>query len=293
MVGLLAGLALVVLCQPVAAQQPAAALAKDLQFPSAPAQLSEFSVPQMILLKPDGPGPFPALVLHHQCGGLHRGKWHNQSMRDWSMKAVNRGYVVLLMDSLGPRNVEWVCAGPRGGVNLGRGVRDALQGATHLRKFPFVDARRIAHIGYSWGAMVGLLANSNSFRYFMESSANFAAYVSFYPGCFTVTRPDGSLLELVRSDMDSRHLILMGDKDTETPADECVAKLSAAKSAGAPVEWEIYTDATHCWDCENLDGLSKIDMRGNRVSYRYDAALTRAAELRMFQFLDTAMNTGP
>jgi len=288
--GLLIGLALVVLCNPVAAQQPAAALAKDLEFPSAPAQLSEFSVPQMILLKPDGPGPFPALVLHHQCGGLRRGKWHNQSMRDWSMKAVNRGYVVLLMDSLGPRNVDWVCGGPRGGVNLGRGVRDALQGATHLRKFPFVDAGRIAHVGYSWGAMVGLLANSNSFRYFMENSANFAAYVSFYPGCFTVTRPDGSLLELVRSDMDSRHLILMGDKDTETPADECVAKLSAAKSAGAPVEWEIYTDATHCWDCENLDGLSKIDMRGNRVNYRYDAALTRTAELRMFGFLEQALH---
>ena len=68
------------------------------------------------------------------------------------------------------------------------------------------------------------------------------------------------------------------------------ARLSAAKAAGAPVEWEIYTDATHCWDCENLDGLSKVDRRGNRVNYRYDAALTRAAESRMFQFLEQALN---
>ena len=276
------------LASPVAAQQPS--MAKDLEFPSAPVQLSEFAVPEMVLLKPDGPGPFPALVLHHQCGGLRRGKWHNQSMRDWAVKAVNRGYVVLLINSLGPRNVDWVCGGPRGGVNLGRGVRDALQGANHLRKFPFVDAGRIAHVGYSWGAMVGLLANSKSFRYFMESSANFAAYVSFYPGCFTVKRPDGSPLDIVRSDIDSRHLVLMGDKDTETPADECAARLSAAKAAGAPVEWEIYTDATHCWDCENLDGLSKMDMRGNRVNYRYDAALTRDAETRMFGFLEQALN---
>lgn len=288
--GRLAGLLALgfVLASPVAAQQPA--MAKDLEFPSAPVQLSEFSVPEMVLLKPDGPGPFPALVLHHQCGGLRRGQWHNQSMRDWAVKAVNRGYVVLLIDSLSPRHVDWVCGGPRGGVNLGRGVRDALQGASHLRKFPFVDAARIAHVGYSWGAMVGLLANSKSFRYFMESSANFAAYVSFYPGCFTVKRPDGSPLDIVRSDLDSRHLVLMGDKDTETPADECAAKLAAAKAAGAPVEWEIYTDATHCWDCENLDGLSKVDMRGNRVNYRYAAALTRTSEARMFGFLEQALN---
>jgi len=288
--GLLAGLLAlgVALIGPVAAQQ--APMAKDLEFPSAPVQLSEFSVPEMVLLKPDGPGPFPALVLHHQCGGLRRGQWRNQAMRDWAVKAVNRGYVVLLIDSLGPREVDWVCRGPKGGVNLGRGVRDALQGANHLRKFSFVDAGRIAHVGYSWGAMVGLLANSKSFRYFMESSANFAAYVSFYPGCFAVKRPDGSLLDLVRSDIDSRHLVLMGGKDTETPADECAARLAAAKAAGAPVEWEIYTDATHCWDCENLDGLSKVDRRGNQVNYRYDAALTRAAGSRMFQFLEQALN---
>lgn len=288
--GLLAGLLAlgVALIGPVAAQQ--APMAKDLEFPSAPVQLSEFSVPEMVLLKPDGPGPFPALVLHHQCGGLRRGQWRNQAMRDWAVKAVNRGYVVLLINSLGPREVDWVCRGPKGGVNLGRGVRDALQGANHLRKFPFVDAGRIAHVGYSWGAMVGLLANSKSFRYFMESSANFAAYVSFYPGCFAVKRPDGSLLDLVRSDIDSRHLVLMGGKDTETPADECAARLAAAKAAGAPVEWEIYTDATHCWDCENLDGLSKVDRRGNQVNYRYDAALTRAAGSRMFQFLEQALN---
>jgi dienelactone hydrolase len=273
---------------PVAAQQ--AAMAKDLEFPSAPVPLSEFSVPAMVLLKPDGPGPFPALVLHHQCGGLRRGQWRNQSMREWAVKAVNRGYVVLLIDSLGPREVDWVCMGPKGGVNLGRGVRDALQGASHLRKFPFVDAGRIAHVGYSWGAMVGLLANSRSFRYFMESSANFAAYVSFYPGCFTVKRPDGSPFDIVRSDLDSRHLVLMGGKDTETPADDCAARLAAAKTVGAPVEWEIYAGATHCWDCENLDGRSKIDMRGNHVSYRYDAALTREAETRMFGFLEKALN---
>jgi dienelactone hydrolase len=181
--------------------------------------------------------------------------------------------------------------GPKGGVNLGRGVRDALQAAEHLHKMAFVDPQRIAHVGFSWGAMVGLLANSRSFRQFQTNSPGFSALVSFYPGCFTVQRPDGTPLEIVRKDMDSRHLILMGAKDMETPADECVSKLGAAKAVGAPIEWEVYANATHCWDCENLNGLSKVDRRGRHVSYRYDAALTRESEHRMFKFLEVALGT--
>ena len=294
----LAALVLVMSSQALA-QQPAgpivgAALqARDLVFPSAPLPLSEFSNPRMAILKPDGPGPFPALVLHHQCGGLRRGQWHNQSMLTWTRMAVERGFVVLLLDSLGPRGVDWVCTGPKGGVNLGRGVRDALQGAEHLRSFAFVDKKRIAHVGFSWGAMVGLLANSASFRYFQSNLEGFAAFVSFYPGCFTIKRPDGSQLEVVRSDTERPHLVLMGDQDTETPARECAAKLDAAKSSGASVKWHIFANATHCWDCENLDGLSKIDVRGNRVAYHYDAAITAQSQHHMFQFLAEALSAKP
>jgi hypothetical protein len=107
------GILLAAVCSsnPVGAQQPD--IAKDLQFPSAPEQKQALSVPRMALLKPEGPGPFPALVLHHQCGGLRRGQWQNQSMLDWTRKAVDRGYVVLLIDSLGPRGVDWVCMDQR------------------------------------------------------------------------------------------------------------------------------------------------------------------------------------
>ena len=43
-------------------------------------------------------------------------------------------------------------------MNFARGVKDALQAADYLRKFDFVDKKRIALAGYSWGAMVGVLA---------------------------------------------------------------------------------------------------------------------------------------
>ena len=66
----------------------------------------------------------------------------------------------------------------------------------------------------------------------------------------------------------------MGERDTETPPAECVPKLEVARTAGAPVEWHVYPEATHCWDCKNLDGFSKTDFRGNQVVYQYDKKLS-------------------
>ena len=44
--------------------------APDLVFPSEPTPISEANYPKMMLLKPEGAGPFPALLMGHQCGGL-------------------------------------------------------------------------------------------------------------------------------------------------------------------------------------------------------------------------------
>ena len=252
----------------------------DLEFPTKLTPLSGFNSPRMVLLKPDGAGAFPALVLHHACAGLRFGRG-NQSMVAWTRAVVQRGYVALLIDSLGPRGVDSVCYGPKGGVSFARGVRDALQAAEHLRKFSFVDTRRIAHVGFSWGAMVGLMTNSKAFRSYQGSFEGFAAYVGFYPGCFNA----GGYL-VVRNDMEHPHLVLMGGKDVETPVSECAPKFDAAKAAGSPVEWHVYPSATHCWDCEHLNGFSKVDWRGARVGYRYDASVTSDSRGRMFEFLE-------
>lgn len=265
----------------------ASSQAADLEFPAEPSQLSSSSRARMALYKPDGPGPFPALVLLHQCGGLGNARWQNLSMLEWAREAVARGYVAFLVDSLGPRGVTTVCMGPQRGVNFMRGVKDALQAAAQLRRFDFVDGKRIALAGYSWGAMVGLLASSRLWGTTLGAGERFAAVVSFYPGCFTIRPPDGEPYEIANTDIDRPLLVLMGGQDTETPAAECIAKLETARAAGAPVEWHLYPGSTHCWDCENLDGYSKIDVRGNRVVYRYDEAALRDAAQRMFGFLAT------
>lgn len=273
----------------------AASQAKDLEFPTEPSRLSFFSSPRMALYKPDGVGPFPALVLHHQCGGLSnpRSRWQNVSMLNWAKEAVARGYVALLIDSLDPRGVDSVCMGPRGGVNLMRGVKDALQAAEHLRKFDFVDKKRVAFAGYSWGAMVGVLASGKLWGTTLGPGERFAAVVSFYPGCFTIKPPAGAPYEIVNADIDRPLLVLMGEKDTETPPADCVPKLEAVRAAGALVEWHVYPGTTHCWDCENLHGFSKVDVRGNQVAYYYNKSATQDSARRMFDFLQRHLTARP
>lgn len=271
----------------------AASQAEDLKFPTAPSRFSSFSSAAMALYKPEGPGPFPALVLHHPCGGLGNPRSPNTSMLNWTREALSRGYVVLLIDSLGPRNVDTVCMGPRGGVNLMRGAKDALQAAEHLRELEYVDKSRIAFAGFSWGAMVGVAVSSKQWETTLGRSDTFAAVVSFYPGCYTLTPADGRNYEIVNADIYRPLLVLLGGKDTETPAAECVSKLEKARHAGAPVEWHVYPGATHCWDCEHRHGFSKIDQRGNSVVYYYDKTATQDSARRMFDFLQKNLAARP
>jgi dienelactone hydrolase len=269
----------------------AATQAKDLTFPTVPSTAS-VDGSRMILLKPNGSGPFPAIVLHHQCAGLRTKGGPNRSMGTWAQAAVRQGFVVLLIDSLGPRDVDLVCLGPKSGVNLPRGVRDAMQAADHLRTLPFVDKRRVAHVGFSWGAMVALLGSNSTWRSVLPGSEAFTAAVAVYPGCFTIKPKTGPNFEIVQNHIDRPVLVLMGDKDTETPPDECVPKLQAAKEAGAPAEWHVFRNATHCWDCEHLNGFSKKDFRGTNVVYRYDSGATQETRRRIFEFLERTWAAG-
>jgi len=271
----------------------ASSQAADLEFPAQPSALISVEVPRMAVFKPDGDGPFPGLVLFHQCGGLGAGRQTNRSMLLWARQAVARGYAVLLIDSLSPRGVDTVCFGPKGGVNFPRGVKDALQAADHLRRFAFVDKARVALAGYSWGAMVGVLASSKRWSNTLNSGERFAAAVAFYPGCFTIRPQVGSSYEIVQPDIDRPLLALMGEQDNETPAQECVAKFEAAKTIGAPIDWHVYPQTTHCWDCRQLDNFSKLDVRGNHITYRYNEEVTRDSARRMFEFLEKQMDGFP
>ena len=273
--------------------QAGARQAADVQLPLEAGSLGILSAPKLALYKPDGAGPFPAVVLLHQCGGLRSasGSWQNMSVLNWAKEAVARGYVALVLDSLGPRKVDQLCYGVKGGVTLPRGVRDAYLAEHHLAGIPFIDPDRIAFVGFSWGATVGLLASSKTWADALSEGSNpfvgsrFRAVVAFYPSCRDIHQNNGAPYATVNRDIDTPLLVLMGELDAETPPSECISGLEAAKAAGAPVMWENYVGATHCWDCQNLDGFRKTDVRGTAVQYLYSSSVTKQSAERMFAFL--------
>lgn len=83
--------------------QTGAGMSPDLTFPTEAKELSMFSPHGMAIFKPAGAGPFPAVVLHHSCGGIRT------EIRDWARLALDRGYVVFVLDSLGPRGLKTNC----------------------------------------------------------------------------------------------------------------------------------------------------------------------------------------
>lgn len=263
--------------------------ARDLDLPAQPSPIDDVVSPQMALYKPEGAGPFPALVLLHQCGGLR----NNLSMLDWARQAVAHGYVVMQLDSFTQRGVDKVCQGPKNDVFFSRGLRDAVQAAALLRKLPYVDPRRVAFAGYSWGAATGLQAASKRSAAALGLADRFDALVAFYPPCNAYPKNGTPPYTLVLAEIDRPLLVLLGGRDNETPPEECVAGLAPQKAAAAPVDWHLYPAATHCWDCRHLHGLRKTDIRGSTVEYLYDADITRESAERMFGFIDKAFGRRP
>lgn len=268
--------------------------AADLVFPAEPTPISEATYPKMLLLKPDGHGPFPAVMLGHQCGGLVFSKTNpqaaNWSMLDWAKRFHEAGYVTLLIDFMGSRGAQQVCQGPQAGVTLGRTVKDFYQSADYLRKLPYVKPDQVAMVGYSQGALIALLNNSKGFREEFRQNRGFDAYVSFYPPCRIMSLgPNRFLIDVVQKDMEKPHLFLLGGADKETPASDCEQLLAPIQATGQAVRLHTYPNETHCWDCKSLNGFTKPGRLG-AVTYTYSEAATLDSFERTKAFLRESLN---
>jgi hypothetical protein len=63
--------------------------------------------------RPEGAGPFPAVVLLHGCAG----DWRGMDSR-WGARLIEWGYVALSVDSYSPRGIESVCAAFPSAIHL-------------------------------------------------------------------------------------------------------------------------------------------------------------------------------
>jgi dienelactone hydrolase len=99
---------------------------------------------QGYLAKPEGAGPFPAVVGLHGCAGMS-----DTTKRKLVGELVGWGYVVLLVDSFSTRSIDHDCFK---GFLVNARMSDALGGLAFLAGQTFVDSQRVAAVGFSKGA---------------------------------------------------------------------------------------------------------------------------------------------
>lgn len=195
-----------------------------------------------MLFRPRGPGPFPAVVALHGCGGL----WDrvgNLSVRhaDWAGKLVDAGFAVLVPDSFGSRGLGSQCGVKDGTVRPSRErVGDALAARLWLQARADIKTGAISLMGWASGGAT-VLAAIRTDRKPADTAPDFARAIAFYPGC---------RLQAESTSFESRlpALLLVGEADDWTPVAPCDRLVKAAKGRGEPMDMVVYPGALHDFD---------------------------------------------
>ena len=196
------------------------------------------------LTKPQGDGPFPAVVLMPGCSGIE--KYHD----DWAERLATWGYVALLVDSLGPRGQKEVCENMFG-VPFQFRAQDAYDAKAYLGGLPFVDRTRIAVMGWSHGGITILCSvsalNWNAWDALVGTPLRrkkedpFRAAIAFYPYCIAKLKDSNTPL-----------LTLAGELDDWCPPSSCEMNMPSGKTP-KEVILKIYRGAYHGFHWEGID----------------------------------------
>jgi dienelactone hydrolase len=264
--GIVAGFFAVSLLSGSAAATLDSAVIVELESPVARAQPL-----QGLLRRPSGPGPFPAVVLLHSCNG----NWQKLDER-WGRQIAPWGYVTLTVDSFGPRGIDNTCtSGSPADLAF-----DAYRALDFLVRQQAVDPDRVAVLGFSQG---GWLALSSVEQGVVEhsSSNKFRAAVALYPPCRTI-----------RGNLTVPALIMIGELDDWTPADDCRQLAEgrddygvSRRREGAPIKLIVYPGTWHSFDAPTLK--TPRELLGHRLEYNQAAAEQSAVALR--EFLDAVI----
>jgi dienelactone hydrolase len=208
------------------------------------------------LYKPQGAGPHAAVVLLPTCGGLTR-----HVTQDWPDYLVGLGYVVLTVDTLGSRGHLRCTTMPD---RFEGPARDAYAALDYLAAQPFVDARRVAAVGFSLGAIsINELILMRAPR--PAGKPEFKAFASFYGRCASMNpylMRDAPLLQII--------------PEHDNFAERCVERAKTVR-----MEAHVLPGAYHAFDNPEMRSPQE-DHASNRMLYSFDATQRSRALLREF-----------
>jgi dienelactone hydrolase len=233
------------------------------------------------LFRPEGGGPFPAVVALHGCAGLYR-KDGSIAERDadWAEYLRQSGFLVLLPDSFGSRGEGSQCRVRKREILTWRErASDAFAALGHLQSRADVKRDAIALLGWSNGGLTVLHVLRQAAE---RGQTGFAKAAAFYPPCRQV---------LERGNWQTRtpFLILIGEADDWTPPGPCRDLVGDAKADGAPVSIVTYPGAYHDFDHPNLPvrqlkGLSATPNDSGAAHVGTNPAARDDARTRVLEF---------
>jgi dienelactone hydrolase len=211
------------------------------------------------LFKPEGAGPFPAVIYMSPCHplGSPLDADHEKTLIGHHLA---KGLAVLIVDSFTPRGAkEGVCDKMLDVTWYYARAKDAQAAGKLLTTMPGIDASHIFLEGFDHGSMSALLAADTTMP---PQEAKFAGVIAYDPYCgivnsFTVPT-----------------LILIGDKDDVAPPAVCVSKKTMLN-----VEVVVYPGATHAFSLKGMD----MSVPGQRLVH--DEAAAKDAQIRVDAFI--------
>jgi len=234
------------------------------------------------LTRPDGVGPFPALVLLHGCQGV------SPQVNAWARWLAERGYVAFVVDSFGPRKEPADCKSddkPAGPATAR--FDDAIGALKYLQTQPFVIPERVASFGWSQGGVFAMsVINGPTLeraraRGVILPNVGYAAAVAMYPGgCRDYAK------ELVIRPL----LLLIGGSDDWTPPHYCREMAANVKARGADVTLVEYPGVYHYFDVvgqqkqvlKDIEQPFNLGTFGVTVAYDADAAADARRKVEIF-----------
>jgi dienelactone hydrolase len=207
--------------------------------------------PHDAVYRPEGDGPFPAVLVLHGCLGV-RSKDNR-----WAQRLRDAGFLVLVVDSMTGRGMTTrddlvrVCRGlTLWGSTRAADVRASL---AHVRTLPFVDPSRVAIIGFSHGAWAALDFLSTASE---DDVHGLRAVIGFYPYCGVASRA-----RWFGWDVRVPTLLLLAGQDVVVSPAQCRSLAEREAADGRPVSVTTYPDARHSFDWRASEDTDDAERR--------------------------------
>jgi dienelactone hydrolase len=208
------------------------------------------------IYRPDGNGPFPAIIGMHDCAGLMNATGAIAvKYRDWAQLLVKAGFIVLYPESYSSRGLGSQCASRNRPVRPDHErVADANAARRWLEQQPDVQAGHVSLLGWSNGGNSVLwTVRPPPIR---DDKFDFRSAVALYPGCGRLSSTAWSARVPT--------LILIGALDDVASPQECERMVAGAKGRSARAAIVVYPGAFHDFDHPNRPVQVRTDYAFSR-----------------------------